>query len=75
MLVLDISGILSQASFLGSYALWGMNPWLFSLVMNGASALATGIVTMVVLLGIGRTVPALFIGKINEKSLSHYKSV
>lgn len=40
-----------------------MNPWLFSLVMNGASALATGIVTMVVLLGIGRTVPALFIGK------------
>lgn len=49
--------------FWGSYALWGMNPWLFSLVMNGASALATGIVTMVVLLGIGRTVPALFIGK------------
>lgn len=49
--------------FWGSYALWGMNPWFFSLVMNGASALATGIVTMVVLLGIGRTVPALFIGK------------
>ncbi|EOH94093.1 energy-coupled thiamine transporter ThiT [Enterococcus villorum] len=49
--------------FWGSYALWGMNPWLFSLVMNGASGLATGIVTLIVLLGIKRTIPSLFTGK------------
>ncbi len=48
--------------FWGSYALWGMNPWLFSFVMNGASGLATGIVTFVVLLGIERTMPSLFLG-------------
>ncbi|MEY8445804.1 energy-coupled thiamine transporter ThiT [Enterococcus ratti] len=49
-------------AFWGSYALWGMNPWLFSLIMNGASGLATGVVTLVVLLGIKRTMPSLFIG-------------
>jgi len=50
-------------AFWGSFALWGMNPWLFSLVMNGASGLATGIVTTIVLLGIEQTVPSLFVGK------------
>ncbi|MGX7306763.1 energy-coupled thiamine transporter ThiT [Enterococcus durans] len=48
--------------FWGSYALWGMNPWIFSFVMNGASGLATGVVTIVVLIGIERTMPALFLG-------------
>ena len=48
--------------FWGSYALWGMNPWIFSFVMNGASGLATGVVTIVVLIGIERTMPTLFLG-------------
>ncbi|MGM9903668.1 hypothetical protein A5844_002597 [Enterococcus sp. 10A9_DIV0425] len=52
--------------FWGSFAMWGMNPWLFSLVMNGASALATGVVTIIVLLGIERTLPSLFRGKTSE---------
>lgn len=47
--------------FWGSYALWGMNPWIFSFVMNGASGLATGVVTIVVLIGIERTMPTLFL--------------
>lgn len=47
--------------FWGSYALWGMNPWLFSLVMNGASGIATGAVTIIVLLIIQKTMPALFV--------------
>jgi type IV secretory pathway VirB6-like protein len=34
--------------FWGSYALWGMNPWIFSLVMNGVSGLATAVVTAIV---------------------------
>ena len=47
--------------FWGSYALWGMNPWIFSFVMNGASGLATGVVTIVVLIWIERTMPTLFL--------------
>ena len=47
--------------FWGAYALWGMNPWLFSFVMNGASGLSTAIVTMIVLLGIQQTIPSLFV--------------
>ncbi len=39
----------------------GMNPWLFSFVMNGASGLSTAIVTMIVLLGIQQTIPSLFV--------------
>lgn len=41
-----IAGVL----FWGSFALWGMNPWLFSLVMNGLSGVATAIATSIVLL-------------------------
>ena len=48
--------------FWGSYALWGMNPWIFSFVMNGASGLATGVVTIVVLIGVDRTMAPLFRG-------------
>lgn len=50
-------------AFWGSYALWGMNPFLFSLVMNGASGLATGLVTAIVLVVIGKTHPQLFVPK------------
>ncbi|RSU07408.1 energy-coupled thiamine transporter ThiT [Vagococcus entomophilus] len=45
--------------FWGSYALWGMNPWIFSLVMNGASGLATGVVTLIVVLVISKKWPQL----------------
>lgn len=48
-------------AFWGSFALWGMNPWIFSFVMNGASGLATGIVTVIALLIIYRTIPSLFL--------------
>lgn len=47
--------------FWGSYALWGMNPWIFSLVMNGASGIATGIVTVMVTLIAVKKVPQLFL--------------
>lgn len=47
--------------FWGSYALWGMNPWIFSLVMNGASGIATGIVTSIVTVIAVRKVPQLFL--------------
>ena len=47
--------------FWGNYALWGMNPWIFSLVMNGASGIATGIVTSIVTVIAVRKVPQLFL--------------
>lgn len=47
--------------FWGSYALWGMNPWIFSFVMNGAGGLATGIVTSVIAVGALKKVPQLFL--------------
>ncbi len=50
-------------AFWGSYALWGMSPVLFSLVMNGASGLATGVVTLFVLLFMGKVWPDLFVPK------------
>lgn len=48
--------------FWESYAMWGINPCLFSLIMNGVSGLVTGIVTITVLLGIQKTMPSLFKG-------------
>ena len=47
--------------FWGSYALWGMSPAVFSLVMNGISGLATGAVTIVVTIILYKMVPKLFI--------------
>ena len=47
----------------GAYALWGMKPWLFSLVMNTASGLATAIVTAIILLIAYRTSPEVFVPK------------
>ncbi|MDT2758778.1 energy-coupled thiamine transporter ThiT [Enterococcus xiangfangensis] len=49
--------------FWGSYALWGMNPWLFSLVMNGVSGLATAIVTAVVAVLVAEKAPQLYLPK------------
>lgn len=59
--------------FWGSYALWGMNPWLFSFIMNGASGLATGLATIVVLFGIERTMPTLFLGSSQRQRNSFLK--
>lgn len=47
--------------FWGSYALWGLNPWIFSLVMNGASGLATSVVTAIITVIAVRKVPQLFL--------------
>ncbi|WP_086312737.1 thiamine transporter [Enterococcus sp. 7F3_DIV0205] len=47
--------------FWGSFALWGMNPWLFSFVMNGLSGVATAIATSVVLLLLLKINPKLFL--------------
>lgn len=49
--------------FWGSYALWGMNPWIFSLVMNGVSGVATAIVTAIVAVLIAEKAPQLFLPK------------
>lgn len=46
--------------FWGSYALWGMSPAIFSLVMNGASALATGAVAIIATVTLYKMVPKLF---------------
>jgi thiamine transporter len=47
--------------FWGSFALWGMNPWLFSFVMNGLSGLATAIVTAIALIVLLKINPKLFL--------------
>ena len=49
--------------FWGSYAQWGMKPWLYSLVMNSASGLATAVVTAVVVVIIYTITPQLFTPK------------
>ena len=49
--------------FWGSYAPEGMNPVWYSFIANGGSALATGIVTSLVLGIIAKTTPTLFTTK------------
>lgn len=49
--------------FWGSYALWGLNPWIFSLVMNGVSGLATAVVTAIVAIIAAEKVPQLYLPK------------
>lgn len=49
--------------FWGSYALWGMNPWIFSLVMNGVSGLATAVVTAIVAAVVAEKAPQLYLPK------------
>ncbi|WP_159722350.1 energy-coupled thiamine transporter ThiT [Enterococcus sp. CSURQ0835] len=50
-------------AFWGSYALWGLNPWIFSFVMNGLSGLATALVTIVITVIIAEKMPSLFLPK------------
>lgn len=54
---------LAGVIFWGSFALWGMNPWLFSFVMNGLSGLATAVVTAGVLVLLLNINPSLFLAK------------
>ena len=61
--------------FWGSFALWGMNPWLFSFVMNGASGLATAIVTTIVLLLLLKINPNLFIPTTMSRMSKHDNNV
>lgn len=49
--------------FWGKFAMWGLNPWAFSFVMNGASGLATAIVTAIISFMIVKKYPAVVIGK------------
>lgn len=57
-------------AFWGSYALWGMNPVIFSAVMNGASGLATALVTTIVLLTLNRMYPTIFIPEDTKSDFS-----
>jgi len=59
--------------FWGSFALWGMNPWLFSFVMNGLSGLATAIATSVVLLLLLKINPKLFLPT-NKAQISQHNN-
>lgn len=58
--------------FWGSYALWGMNPWIFSLVMNGVSGVATAVVTAVVAIIVAEKAPQLYLPK--DGNLIHKQS-
>lgn len=49
--------------FWGAYAMWGMGPVVFSLVMNGISGVMTAAVTVGVLIVVMQMVPMLFIPK------------
>ena len=52
-----------RLGLLGRICSLGMKPWLFSLVMNTASGLATAIVTAIILLIAYRTSPEVFVPK------------
>lgn len=58
--------------FWGSYALWGMNPWIFSLVMNGVSGVATAVVTAIVAIIVAEKAPQLYLPK--DGNLIHKQS-
>ncbi|MGO3731818.1 MAG: energy-coupled thiamine transporter ThiT [Vagococcus sp.] len=51
--------------FWGKYAIWGLSPVAYSLVMNGTSAVMTGITTYLMLLLIAKKSPSLFISQGN----------
>lgn len=56
-------------AFWGSYALWGLNPVVFSLVANGVSGLATAGVTIFILILLNQAYPAIFIPTDSEQVL------
>lgn len=47
--------------FWGEYTMWGLSPLVFSLLMNGLSAIATAIVTIIVVSLIALYAPQLFL--------------
>ena len=49
--------------FWGTYALWGMNAMVFSLVMNGLSFFATATVASIVLFMLVKSTPLIFLPK------------
>jgi thiamine transporter len=51
---------LAGATVWAEYAPEGMNPWLYSLIMNGASFLANAVMLLVVVGALARTAPRLF---------------
>ncbi|HJF20171.1 MAG TPA: energy-coupled thiamine transporter ThiT [Enterococcus columbae] len=54
--------------FWGAYALWGMKAWLFSLVMNGASGLASGLVASIVIVLVYNLAPQILrVNSLNQK--------
>lgn len=55
--------------FWGEYALWGMNPWQFSFIMNGGSGLATIIVSSIVILLITKTYPKVLVPESKKATL------
>ena len=46
--------------FWGAYAPKGMNPWIYSIVMNGISALASGAAAIAVLLLLYAVAPSIY---------------
>lgn len=57
--------------FWGSYAQWGLGPWVYSLVINGVSGILTGVVATVVVLVIFQLQPGFFA----PRDLRNYPSV
>lgn len=49
--------------FWGQYAMWGLSPVIYSLVINGVSALLTSLAAIVILLILERVFPSVFIPK------------
>lgn len=56
--------------FWGEYALWGMNPWQFSFIMNGGSGLATIVVSIIVILLITKTYPKVLVPESKKATLN-----
>lgn len=52
---------LAGVVFWGAYAFAGMSPFVFSLVMNGASGLATAVVTSIVAVAIASKFPQIYL--------------
>lgn len=52
--------------FWGQYAPEGWSPWFYSIVMNGASAIATTLFTVITLLIISRTSPSLYLPRLKK---------
>jgi len=57
--------------FWGQYAMWGLSPVIYSLVINGTSALLTTFAAIVILLILEKVFPRLFTPK-DQMSVSNY---